>query len=136
MGHPSVVIHAVGSKVWVRDKTEAWLKGEVTAVDGEFVTVELEEGEDRRYQAVDCPLQNVDGRPEEVWSLTLEVARTVTWRLRRLRSVGGTVVWSLACTKADPYKRDWVARAVVASWQLQQSRQHESAVVVVNTRRL
>lgn len=59
-------VHAVGSRVWVKDKAEAWMKAEVVALDGENVKVRTESGEDRTEKALDCPRQNVESRPEEV----------------------------------------------------------------------
>lgn len=61
-------VHAVGSKVWVTDKTEAWLKAEVIAINGDKVTVKTEQGDERTEKGIDCPRQNVETSPEEVLS--------------------------------------------------------------------
>eukprot|EP00210_Caulerpa_lentillifera_P001139 g1097.t1 len=58
-------VHAIGSKVWVHDDKEAWLKAEVIALDGEYVKVRTEFGDERREKGVDCPRQNLETRPEE-----------------------------------------------------------------------
>lgn len=66
MSSTAVSVHAVGSKVWVKDPKEAWLKADVIALDGEFVKVRTEQGDERREKGDDCPRQNVESRPEEV----------------------------------------------------------------------
>lgn len=66
MGDTPQSVHAVGSKVWVQDATEAWLKADVIALDGEYVKVRTELGDERREKGLDCPRQNLETRPEEV----------------------------------------------------------------------
>lgn len=64
---PSTVIHTVGSKVWVRDEVEGWVRGEVIRLEGDSVVVELEEGGAQLKVAQnDAPLQNSDARGVEV----------------------------------------------------------------------
>eukprot|EP00210_Caulerpa_lentillifera_P009028 g8617.t1 len=65
MGDSALSVHAVGSKVWVHDAKEAWLKAEVIALDGEYVKVQTELGDERREKGLDCPRQNLETRPEE-----------------------------------------------------------------------
>ena len=77
MGDKSAAIHAVGSRVWVQDKQDAWVKGAVTALDGDSVTVRLENGEQRKIVAVDCPRQNTEGRPEEVREFACRFVRRI-----------------------------------------------------------
>ena len=48
--HSQVVVHAVGSRVWIRDDAEGWVKAEVTKLDGAHVVVQLEEGGQERRQ--------------------------------------------------------------------------------------
>lgn len=66
MGDSAASVHAVGSKVWVKDPKEAWLKGDVIALDGEYVKVKTEQGDVRREKGLECPRQNLESRPEEV----------------------------------------------------------------------
>ena len=66
MGDSAASVHAVGSKVWVPDKNEAWLKAEVIALDGDFVKVRTELDDERRVKQDECPRQNLESRPEEV----------------------------------------------------------------------
>lgn len=67
-------VHAVGSRVWVKDKDEAWMKAEVVSLDGEKVKVRTENGEERMEKALDCPRQNLESRPEEVGDKGRELA--------------------------------------------------------------
>jgi len=61
------MVHAVSSRVWVRDPAEGWVKGEVLKLEGPQVVVELEESkEQRRVVAEDALLQNSDARGVEV----------------------------------------------------------------------
>lgn len=63
----ATIIHAVGSKVWVKDNVESWVKGEVAKVEGDHLIVQVEEtGELRKVKSEDCPLQNQDTRGVEV----------------------------------------------------------------------
>ena len=60
-------VHTVGSKVWVRDGQESWLKGDVIdASDGDWLIVKTEHGDQRKVKADDCPLQNQESRGAEV----------------------------------------------------------------------
>jgi hypothetical protein len=61
------LIHSVGSKVWIKDPVESWVKAEVVQLDGDQLTVKVEEtGDTRKCAAEDCPLQNLDARGVEV----------------------------------------------------------------------
>jgi hypothetical protein len=63
----SVVIHSTGSRVWVKDQVESWVKAEVVKVENDHLLVRLEEtGEERKCNPDDCPLQNQDTRGVEV----------------------------------------------------------------------
>lgn len=72
MAAPATVIHTVGSKVWVPDAAETWIKAEVqkieTGKDGAgILIVALEDSAElRRVPASDAPLQNTDTRGVEV----------------------------------------------------------------------
>jgi myosin-5 len=64
---PATVIHTVGSRVWVKDDKESWVKAEVQKLEGNTLIVALEEGgELRKVQPEDAPLQNTDTRGVEV----------------------------------------------------------------------
>lgn len=63
----ATVIHTVGSRVWVKDDKESWVKAEVQKLEGDQLIVALEEGgELRKVQPEDAPLQNTDTRGVEV----------------------------------------------------------------------
>lgn len=65
----ATVIHTVGSRVWVKDDKESWVKAEVQKLEGNTLIVALEEGgELRKVQPDDAPLQNTDTRGVEVSS--------------------------------------------------------------------
>lgn len=54
--------HTIGSKVWVRDDGESWLKAEVLKVGADgTLTVRTATGQEKKQlKADDCPLQNPD----------------------------------------------------------------------------
>lgn len=67
MAPSATLIHTVGSKVWVRDDAESWVKAEVQKIEKDVLIVALEEGgELRKVNPEDAPLQNVDSRGVEV----------------------------------------------------------------------
>lgn len=78
MAASSTVIHTVGSKVWVRDDAESWVKAEVQKIEKDVLIVALEEGgELRKVSPDDAPLQNVDSRGVEVgWLISAAVQYT------------------------------------------------------------
>lgn len=68
--------HTVGSKVWVRDNTESWIKGEVLRVEdgGALLVVKTEHG-NVQSKPEDLPLQNPDVQGVEVskrWQTSFE----------------------------------------------------------------
>ena len=64
---PSAVIHAVGSKVWVRARNDEWVRAEVTRLDGDKLVVAVEgTGAQVTVASEDAPLQNNDTRGVEV----------------------------------------------------------------------
>lgn len=67
----ATVIHAVGSRVWVKDDKESWVKAEVQKIEQDVLIVALEDGgELRKVNPEEAPLQNVDTRGVEVsWPL-------------------------------------------------------------------
>jgi myosin-5 len=63
----ATVIHTVGSKVWVKDGVQSWVKAEVQKIEHDVLIVALEEGEElRKVNPEEAPLQNVDTRGVEV----------------------------------------------------------------------
>jgi len=64
----STIIHAVGSRVWIRDAHEGWVRGEVVKVESAGkIVVQLEGSKETRTVAQeDAPLQNNDTRGVEV----------------------------------------------------------------------
>jgi hypothetical protein len=61
------VIHTIGSKVWVRDEAEGWVRGEVIKLEGDNLLVALEDiKETRKVPQDQAPLQNNDTRGVEV----------------------------------------------------------------------
>jgi hypothetical protein len=61
------VIHTIGSKVWLRDEAEGWVRGEVIKLEGDSLVVELEDVKGtRRVPQDQAPLQNNDSRGVEV----------------------------------------------------------------------
>lgn len=63
----ATIIHTAGSRVWVKDEKESWVKAEVQKIEGNVLIVALEDsGELRKVQPEDAPLQNTDTRGVEV----------------------------------------------------------------------
>jgi hypothetical protein len=86
MAAAATVIHTVGSKVWVPDPAESWIKAEVQKIEegkdgaGVLIVALEESGELRRVPASDAPLQNVETRGVEVRPALLRT--TATWLYR------------------------------------------------------
>lgn len=59
--------HTVGSRVWVKDADESWIKGEVQRLEDGLV-VKTEKGSEVKAKPEDLPLQNPDARGVEVRS--------------------------------------------------------------------
>lgn len=60
-------LHTVGSRVWLSDPTDGWLKGEVVRIeDGSRLTVKLEDGTEKICDQSEIPLQNPGVRGVEV----------------------------------------------------------------------
>lgn len=77
-------IHTSGSKVWLQDPSEAWVKAEVVKVlpDG-TLSLRLEDSNaDKTCAADDCPLQNPGNRGVEV-----SIARALGARCARQQRV-------------------------------------------------
>ncbi|GLC68235.1 hypothetical protein PLESTF_000665000 [Pleodorina starrii] len=55
----ATIIHTVGTRVWIRDEKEAWIKGEVVKVEENYVLVRTEAtGMEVKCKPEDAPLQN------------------------------------------------------------------------------
>jgi len=50
--------HTLGSKVWVNDAKEGWVKGDVVKVEKGTLKVSTEKGSIKAYKPEECPLQN------------------------------------------------------------------------------
>lgn len=50
--------HTVGTRVWVADPAEGWVKAEVVEVLPNEVAIKLQTGQARKCKATDLPLQN------------------------------------------------------------------------------
>ena len=55
---PEAASHTLGSKVWVNDASEGWIKGDVVKVEKGSLKVSTEKGSIRAYKPEECPLQN------------------------------------------------------------------------------
>ena len=62
----ATVVHTTGTRVWVRDDADSWIKAEVLKVDGDELQVRTEKGKESRFRPEDCPLQNPETRGVEV----------------------------------------------------------------------
>jgi hypothetical protein len=58
-GSSTPALHTVGSRVWLADDSDGWVKGEVLKIDnGSQLTVRLEDGREKICSQEDVPLQN------------------------------------------------------------------------------
>ena len=55
---PEAASHTLGSKVWVNDAVEGWVKGDVVKVEKGSLKVSTEKGTIKTYKPEECPLQN------------------------------------------------------------------------------
>eukprot|EP00879_Flechtneria_rotunda_P010956 GHRR01011448.1.p1 GENE.GHRR01011448.1~~GHRR01011448.1.p1 ORF type:complete len:975 (+),score=342.76 GHRR01011448.1:784-3708(+) len=80
----ATVVHAVGSKVWVKDDAESWVKAEVQKIEKDALIVALEEsGELRKVKSEEAPLQNVDSRGvEDMTRLSYLHEPGVLWNIK------------------------------------------------------
>ena len=61
------LMHTVGSRVWLRDLDEGWIKGEVLNIgDDNRLNVRLEDGREKSFSESEIPLQNPGVRGVEV----------------------------------------------------------------------
>jgi myosin-5 len=55
----ATIIHTVGTRVWIKEEKEAWIKGEVIKVENDYVLVRTEAtGVEVKCKPEDAPLQN------------------------------------------------------------------------------
>ena len=60
-------LHTVGSRVWLADSEDGWVKGEVVRIeDNTSLTVKLENGSEKVCDQNEIPLQNPGVRGVEV----------------------------------------------------------------------
>lgn len=77
------VVHTVGTKVWVKDEAESWVKAEVLRVAGEEIVLRTEKGVERTAKQSDCPLQNPDVHGvEDMTRLSYLHEPGVLWNLK------------------------------------------------------
>lgn len=53
-----MLTHTVGTKSWIKDNAEGWIKCDVVKVDPGLLTVKTERGDVLQAKPEDCPLQN------------------------------------------------------------------------------
>lgn len=67
MDNSRSLMHTVGSRVWLRDLDEGWIKGEVLNIgDDNKLNVRLEDGREKSFSESEIPLQNPGVRGVEV----------------------------------------------------------------------
>lgn len=62
----AAVAHTVGTRVWIKDDKEAWLRAEVIRVEEEHLLVKSETGAELRCKPEEAPLQNPETRGVDV----------------------------------------------------------------------
>jgi hypothetical protein len=55
-------VHTQGTRVWVRDQANSWVKGEVLKIDGGNLSVRVEGGETVKCKPEEAHMQNPDSR--------------------------------------------------------------------------
>lgn len=64
-------LHTVGSKVWLRDLEEGWVRGEVLCLgENDKLIVRMEDGTEHSFDESEIPLQNPGERGVEVRCFT------------------------------------------------------------------
>jgi len=64
-------LHTVGSKVWLRDLEEGWVRGEVLGLgENDKLVVKMEDGTQKSFDESEIPLQNPGERGVEVRWIT------------------------------------------------------------------
>ncbi|RMZ56348.1 hypothetical protein APUTEX25_004705, partial [Auxenochlorella protothecoides] len=80
---PQAGVHTIGSRVWVEDGVEGWVKAKVVALGPTDITVALEDGTSRTCKAQDLPLQNPGTYGvEDMTTLSYLNEPGVLWNLR------------------------------------------------------
>ena len=82
----ATVIHTVGTKVWIKDDKEAWVKAEVVKVEDEYLLVKSESGAELRCKPEDGPLQNPDSRGVDVSAVSTFDGPNVAGNLHAART--------------------------------------------------
>lgn len=65
-----VHVHTIHSKVWFKNESGAWIKGEVVGIEGDVLVVKTESGKECRCKPEDCPLQNTGNDTRGVEDMT------------------------------------------------------------------
>ena len=115
---PHTVVHTIGSRVWLRDEAEGWVKGEVIKLDGDHIVVALEDSkQQRRVPQEEAPLQNNDTRGVEVCSRArapgaVAVRMRARWGPERTHAQAA-VCWAVAQgTSGRRLTKHWAPRLV------------------------
>lgn len=74
--------HTLGSKVWVTDAEDGWVKGDVVKVDKGSLIVSTSKGNTGTYKPEDCPLQN----PQTAGGVEVSVCTAVYSTVKPLQS--------------------------------------------------
>lgn len=71
MGQEVMSVHTMGTRVWVQDNADSWMRGTVAQVDGDNLLVALEGGRRATYKADKAHMQN----PETAGGVGVRAAR-------------------------------------------------------------
>lgn len=83
MGDSATIVHTVGTRVWVKDDADSWIKADVLKVEGDELLVKTEKNDERRVKQSDCPLQNPDvNGVEDMTRLSYLHEPGVLWNLK------------------------------------------------------
>lgn len=81
---PDAASHTLGSKVWVNDAVEGWVKGDVVKVEKGSLNVSTEKGSIKAYKPEDCPLQNPQtAGGVEVHGSAAAAPQTCSWQFAK-----------------------------------------------------
>ncbi|KAL0034959.1 hypothetical protein WJX79_002631 [Trebouxia sp. C0005] len=88
--------HTLGSKVWVNDAVEGWVKGDVVKVEKGSLKVSTEKGSIKAYKPEECPLQNPQtaGGVEDMTTLSYLNEPGVLWNLKARYQLDGIYTYT------------------------------------------
>ena len=80
----AATLHVVGSKIWLRDLQEGWVRGEILRLGSDDkLIVRMEDGTEQSFEESEIPLQNPGERGvEDMITLTYLNEPGVLWNLR------------------------------------------------------